>query len=272
MGWIRSTVASCGPILVSMLGRLFHEQFGHPFADEWSEGEVLVDLRDPADPRAFVKTAKKLKAVQKVMKEMTGRLAIDNPAEAYTQLSGPMLVVGEADFSWAASVVKHASSSAITATSFDSHQTVCSKYGADLVNRSIRILHAAGASVMHGIDATALGEQAELTSQGPYDLVVFHFPHTGTDQGLQLSISANQQLLRDFLLSARGVLTPQGEVHITLVHRYPYTTWLGELAVGKSSALRGAGLRYLGSVKFDFSQYSGYKHQVRAALASVNVV
>lgn len=81
------------------------------------------------------------------------------PKHSPILLAVPYPPLSQADFSWAASVVKHASSSAITATSFDSHQTVCSKYGAELVNRSIRILHAAGASVMHEIDATALGEQ-----------------------------------------------------------------------------------------------------------------
>ena len=36
--WLRERVTTCGPILVSMLGRMFHEEFGRHFSDEVGEG------------------------------------------------------------------------------------------------------------------------------------------------------------------------------------------------------------------------------------------
>ena len=36
--WLRERVTTCGPILISMLGRMFHEEFGRHFSDEVGEG------------------------------------------------------------------------------------------------------------------------------------------------------------------------------------------------------------------------------------------
>ena len=36
--WLRERVTSCGPILVSMLGRMYHEEFGRHFSDDCGEG------------------------------------------------------------------------------------------------------------------------------------------------------------------------------------------------------------------------------------------
>ena len=38
MQWLRERVTTCGPILVSMLGRMFREEFGRHFSDECGEG------------------------------------------------------------------------------------------------------------------------------------------------------------------------------------------------------------------------------------------
>lgn len=36
--WVRDKVTGCGPILVSMLGRMYHEEFGSQFQDSCGEG------------------------------------------------------------------------------------------------------------------------------------------------------------------------------------------------------------------------------------------
>ena len=91
---------------------------------------------------------------------------------------------------------------------------------------------------------------------------------------------ANAALLRGFLAAARPLLAGGGEVHATLVNRYPYTAWLHGLDAERSDkgALRGGasragaadaagveGLRYLGSAPFDFERYPGYRHQAATA-------
>ena len=88
--------------------------------------------------------------------------------------------------------------------------------------------------------------------------MVFHFPHTGTDAGLAASIDENRALLRDFLAAAAAVLRPGGEVHVTLVHRYPYTAWRAPLVAAGGA---GAALEFLGAAPFDFGAYPGYHHQ-----------
>jgi hypothetical protein len=45
-------------------------------------------------------------------------------------------------------------------------------------------------------------------------------------------------------------------VHVTLVHRYPYTAWRKAWADGV------AGLAYLGCAPFEFGAFAGYRHQV----------
>ena len=65
------------------------------------------------------------------------------------------------------------------------------------------------------------------------------------------------------------MLAPGGEIHLTLVHRYPYTVWLGELAKAGSPALRETGLSYAGATRFDFGEYAGYHHQATTAVGGI---
>lgn len=83
----------------------------------------------------------------------------------------------------------------------------------------------------HEIDATALsaGELGE-----GFDFVVFNFPHVGSDEGLQNSIRDNQKLVRGFLESAAPLLSPKGEVHLTLLNR-----WAGERREGGGFGVEG---------------------------------
>ncbi|KAL1503737.1 hypothetical protein AB1Y20_012208 [Prymnesium parvum] len=289
--WLRTKVRAYGPILVSMLGRMFHEEFGRAFSEECGEGvskflrrhcesefrlevqkgqEVLVDLRCRSDPRAFLSDkSKKLKPPPKEEEDgarVEGLLALGG-GTAYRDPSRRVLLVGEADFSFAAALLSPSRPAAeLTATSYDSVETLCRKYGEARVRASLRSLRAAGATVLHGVDAAALHADASVLRRAPFDVVAFHFPHAGGADGLDASIAQNQQLVRAFLRAARGVLAAAGEAHLTLVHRYPYTTWLADLARPGSAALREEGLRYLGSAPFEFGEYDGYAHQATSAV------
>ena len=65
---------------------------------------------------------------------------------------------------------------------------------------------------------------------------------------------------RGYLKSAAPLVAQGGEIHVTLVHRYPYTAWLHAIS-SDAPLLRDAGLTYLGAADFDFTDYPGYRHQ-----------
>lgn len=288
--WICECVEVNGPILVSMVGRLYQEAHGRPFAqDGFPEGigrfmrerlreelvfepqkgqEVLVEMRRRGDARAFLgATSKKLRkqgahgGEGEDGEDGTSRLAMRGScAAAYSVPSERVLIVGEADFSWSASLVADAAATGggaesgggdatprrrrLACTSFDSLPTLRVKYGA-AVDAHLRALKASGASALHGIDATGLSREEALRARGPFEVIAFHFPHVGGDGGLASSIDENRKMLGAFLdeCAQPAVLSADGEVHVTLVHRYPYTAWLaGVRGSGRGGSSHAAGV------------------------------
>lgn len=305
--WIKECVRVNGPILASMVGRLYHEATGNAFnavlpdaggiikfmrtqlADDLSfeaqKGqEVLVDMKQRSEgPRAFLapESKKQRKEERKAAKRKRaeedgsaggddagqgasvdsataaegaaaataapggGRVGERGIANAYSVPSERLLLLGEADFSFAAALCAHPhlpeGSSLrrrrLTATSFDDLQTLRTKYGEGLVERHLKRINKAGAMALHGIDATRLAEAAaQLDARGPFDTICMLFPHAGSASGLHNSIDENRALLHGLLLEAPTVLAPGGEVHVTLVHRFPYTAWLTGLTGQGASA------------------------------------
>ena len=280
--WMRACVDANGPILVSMLGRLYLEAHGKHFAEDGFPGgigrflrtelkdelsfeamkgqEVLVDLKRRGDARSFLshKSTKRKQPSDGDGTEadvagpaLAGRLGARGCcAAAYSEVDERILIVGEADFSWSASLLTTGGGGnaavperrrRLTTTSFDALVTLQGKYGAAAIESHVGALKRAGASVLHEVDATSLGSLPALQLRGPFDLIVFHFPHCGTDHGLHASIADNRALLRGFLeeVARPEVLAADGEVHLTLVHRYPYTAWLSGL-VGLSGRSGGS--------------------------------
>jgi 25S rRNA (uracil2634-N3)-methyltransferase len=132
--------------------------------------------------------------------------------------------------------------------------------------------------IHHSIDATKLSTYRALRSTGPYDFIIFNFPHTGglsTDVNRQ--VRANQALLVKFFTEIvnsckeaeesehteheKGgkkalppLLSPTGKVIVTLFTSHPYTLWnIRDLA-------RHCGLKVAESFKFDWELYPGYSH------------
>ena len=328
--WVRDCIRTRGPILASMVGRLYHDAHGSHFGEAFPEGlnkfmrshlaselsfeaqkgqEVLVDLQRRGEARAFLaaesKKQRKQERKPKRKREdgddvkgaddsaaglpsaasttaVSGRLGKLGMPQAYALPSERLLVLGEADFSWASSLLPLCDPSErrrrLTTTSYDSKQTLCEKYGAKAVEANVAALKTAGASVLHGIDATRLADYPELLRRAPFDLIVFVFPHAGGAEGLDASIQANRELLRTLLREQSGrMLAEGGEVHVTLVHRYPYTAWLTGLTSEKEDSTMPASKRpraeqpadgsavpplaYLGAAPFEFGAFGGYQHR-----------
>lgn len=92
-----------------------------------------------------------------------------------------ILLVGEGDFSFSHSLLVHHGCASLLATSYDSHNTMSTKY--PQAASHIQVLEAEeGCKVLYDIDATKLGRggaRAKEIKKGGFDRVVFNFPHVG---------------------------------------------------------------------------------------------
>ncbi|MCJ1353545.1 MAG: hypothetical protein MMC33_003531 [Icmadophila ericetorum] len=195
--------------------------------------------------------------------------------------SDRILLVGEGDFSFATSLLKTHTFTSLLATSFDILPTLTAKYPQGASNLESLTAAAPAVQVLHGVDATKLGKGnggggKKIRQSGPYDKIVFNFPHTGgltTD--VERQIRANQELLVGFLRSCvdghllRGKgeeeevweddgeqgKSKAGSVLVTLFEGDPYERWnIRDLA-------RHVGLRVRESFKFPWEAYPGYAHR-----------
>jgi 25S rRNA (uracil2634-N3)-methyltransferase len=184
------------------------------------------------------------------------------------QPDDPILLVGEGDLSFAASLVTHHHCTNVTAT-------VLEKTPADLtakyphVASNIAAIEACPTSrVLYNIDARKLPPFTTKskpphhhqnieppTPTGAMKRIIFNFPHTGgksTDVNRQ--VRHNQELLVDFFRRAQLSLCPGGTIIVTLFEGEPYTLWnIRDLA-------RHAGLQVERSFRFVAGVYPGYHH------------
>lgn len=141
--------------------------------------------------------------------------------------------------------------------------------------------------VLHSIDARKLSSSKDVRKCGPYDKVVFNFPHVGgVSKDVNRQVRLNQELLVGFFKSCRGLLansknparkqpksdyydtddegeeedhhqvesSPNGQVILTVFEGEPYTLWnVRDLA-------RHSGYRVIESFRFPWEAYPGYHH------------
>jgi 25S rRNA (uracil2634-N3)-methyltransferase len=138
-----------------------------------------------------------------------------------------ILLIGEGDFSFSASLTAHHGVADIWATSYDSKEGCLAKYPNSAKSNIENVLEAfdeqlsddddegsdsGGQSsrkrVIFGVDATSIGKHSIIRQLAPFHRMVFNFPHTGglsTDVNRQ--VRANQALLSSFFKSAIPLLS-----------------------------------------------------------------
>ncbi|KAK4123398.1 hypothetical protein N657DRAFT_550845, partial [Parathielavia appendiculata] len=180
-----------------------------------------------------------------------------------------ILLVGEGDLSFAASLITHHRCTNVTATVLEkSFDELSDKYP-HVSSNIAAIEQCPTARLLYGIDArklppfttksskppTSAAKIMTTTTTGAMKRIIFNFPHTGgksTDVNRQ--VRHNQELLVDFFRRAQLSLCPNGTIIVTLFEGEPYTLWnIRDLA-------RHAGLQVETSFRFVAGVYPGYQH------------
>jgi 25S rRNA (uracil2634-N3)-methyltransferase len=181
------------------------------------------------------------------------------PFEPYDRI----LLVGEGDLSFAASLIEHHGCADLTATVFEADlEELTTKY--PHVTENVTKITEGDGKVLYAIDARRMTPFTERDKKnkgsgsdrtGIMDRIIFNFPHVGgksTDVNRQ--VRYNQELLVSFFKQAIPSLAPGGSIIVTLFEGEPYTLWnIRDLG-------RHSGLQVQRSFRFDASAYPGYHH------------
>ena len=134
-----------------------------------------------------------------------------------------VLTVGDGDLSYSLALQRaFGNAIQLTATVLPTEDELAATYTMAAANAAE--LRSRGATVLYGIDATALAP-----SLGPLEAVVFNHPHLGlADLQTQAAHARRHNVLvAHFLKSARTLLVPGGRVHLTLCGTQP-KVWRAE--------------------------------------------
>ncbi|CAK9185717.1 unnamed protein product [Ilex paraguariensis] len=187
-----------------------------------------------------------------MVNHMESKVLVDEKREKWIKhysSSHNILLVGEGDFSFAASLAEaFGSASNMVATSLDSKVA------------NLKKLEDYGCTIVHEVDANTMSQHPLLKVKA-FDRIVFNFPHAGLNYFMcehsMVQIELHQNVVKGFLMNARDMLTENGQVHVTHKTSYPFTLWeITKLA-------EEGGLQLVEEVPFTKWDYPGY-HNKRA--------
>jgi len=170
-----------------------------------------------------------------------------------------LLLVGDGDFSFSQSIVSGTNNGKeIYCTSYETLDTVISTYPTSKLN--IDKLIELGAHVLFEVDATNLSKTNIINDErkGYFDRIIWQFPCIPENKGADGQVNElanNQELLRNFFISAPIFLNNNGEIHITHKTLEPFSWWK-IIDIGIE-----CGLKYKGSIIFDRYLYPGYTNR-----------
>lgn len=161
---------------------------------------------------------------------------------------GRTLLVGEGNLSFSLNLARSSRivSSRLLTTTFETNDELSEE-----AIENAQVLKARGVTVVHGVDATDLGN---TFGSWLFDNIIFQFPHVGY-RGAEEGRNPNFILIRDFLLSAFSQLHRNGRVLITTANTPHYRG-----AFQFEEAAETAGFQPPEVYPFDPSQFPGYEH------------
>lgn len=161
---------------------------------------------------------------------------------------GPTLFVGEGNlsFSLCFAADKRIRAAFITATTYENADGLT-----DETRKNASILRAKGAAVRHGVDATRLERNFSLSD---FSTIIFNFPNAGS-RDPEHGHNPNHMLVRNFLISAKNVLSKDGLILISSVDT-PH--WRG--AFQFPLAAEKSGFQEPDVYRFYPSRFPGYAH------------
>ncbi|XP_078538439.1 ferredoxin-fold anticodon-binding domain-containing protein 1 [Lissotriton helveticus] len=173
------------------------------------------------------------------------------------KLGRHILLVGEGNYSFSAALSDVSSQeTCITATGYESEEIITQQA---LARENVQHLRENGAQVYFQVDCTKLKDYF-ATAKSRFDQIVFNFPHCGKKTGVR----KNREFLEKFFRSCAGVLTDDGEIHVSLCRGqggtpadHPIREWHNSWQVTAMAARSGF---ILSSVKpFNPDCYTEYK-------------
>ncbi|XP_048324134.2 uncharacterized protein At4g26485 isoform X1 [Ziziphus jujuba] len=163
-----------------------------------------------------------------------------------------ILLVGEGDFSFSASLASSSpSASNMVATSLNSRDFLYRNYRNAMEN--INELRRKGCTIMHGIDATKMAKHDALSGM-LFDQIIFNFPLAGffEDKSTESQIRRHQMLVASFFENAKKMLKEGGEIHVTHKCQGFFKRWNIQVLASN------VGLRLIEEVPFNLRDYPGY--------------
>lgn len=199
-----------------------------------------------------------------------------------------LLLIGEGDFSFAASIVRNLliNPENLIATSYDSEEEVYAKYPG--AKEQLDYLKEEGVNVLHQVDAANIPLSLKLVNTNhrrtgaklfnPYkklNHVMFNFPHTGRGmKDMDRNIRDHQKLVLGYFKSARELLDivnqaatadlggyadsqnkTRTDVILSLFEGEPYISWTPK------ALARSSGFVVNQSGKFEWTAFEGYHHK-----------